>query len=714
MNLQKSIIPLIILSWLWLGMSFTTVLAEEDPSPESDVTAPVIILLGDPTVSLNVGDTYVDAGATASDDVDGDITSHIIVDNPVDTAIAGDYVVSYSVSDTAGNIATPVTRQVLVQALAVVPSETFIIRHDDSVIWQGSVALPASGTVSINDSNGVAHAVDTRSVLAMLYSIDQSSDAFSISKLPYYDSFGSFYLQCITPAGGAELCDNWQYAIGNTTPWQSIDANILSGGETVGVFFGSPHRLDFSAGDFHVGTAFAVKTEKYNYLNNAWDILPGVSVGVTMPNPDDPWNPTIISTQAVDASGQASITISEPGNYNLGIVEDFYFPIYPVTVLAATPAPTSFGGGSAISPKKYFDIPLALSYLRGLQADDGSFGGGAMYSDWVAIAYGAADVKDASRDLLLDYLGHQTSTSSLLTDNERRAMALLALGANPYDFAGNDYIKIITKSFDGQQFGDSNLVNDDIFALLPLLSAGYTQDDEMIRQVITYILSQQAVDGSWNHSVDMSAAAIQALGALRASSQEIADALGRAEQYITSQQNSDGGFGSIYTTSWATQAMTILGKTWTKDSHQPSDYLATQQASDGAALGTAEPSASRVWATSYAIPAVLGKDWSSIFKTVAKPTVVEEPLIVESIAPEATSTVAVLGVKEVAPVKDINKKAVVIAQAPVNNEEVNTAEATSTADVQSEMTATTTTEESKSIDMFLSLGAIVAVLVGGA
>ncbi len=72
---------------------------------EDDTTAPVITILGDnPTVSLlNV--TYVDAGATATDDKDGNLTSSIITTNEVNKTTAGAYQVNYSVSDAAGNAA---------------------------------------------------------------------------------------------------------------------------------------------------------------------------------------------------------------------------------------------------------------------------------------------------------------------------------------------------------------------------------------------------------------------------------------------------------------------------------------------------------------------------------------------------------------------------------------------------------------------------------
>ena len=59
---------------------------------------------------------YSDAGATATDDEDGDITSRIVVTNPVNTTLLGTYTITYAVTDLSGNAATPVTRTVNVQA----------------------------------------------------------------------------------------------------------------------------------------------------------------------------------------------------------------------------------------------------------------------------------------------------------------------------------------------------------------------------------------------------------------------------------------------------------------------------------------------------------------------------------------------------------------------------------------------------------------------
>jgi hypothetical protein len=55
---------------------------------------------------------YVDPGATASDNVDGDISGNITSTTTVNINTAGSYTVVYYVNDAAGNEATPVIRNV--------------------------------------------------------------------------------------------------------------------------------------------------------------------------------------------------------------------------------------------------------------------------------------------------------------------------------------------------------------------------------------------------------------------------------------------------------------------------------------------------------------------------------------------------------------------------------------------------------------------------
>ncbi|HOC69409.1 MAG TPA: DUF5011 domain-containing protein, partial [Candidatus Hydrogenedentes bacterium] len=102
--------------------STTAVLTVSDPTGNTatcnatvnvvDDVKPVITRLGTGPITVECGGSYTDAGATASDNCDGDITATIVTNNPVNVNLVGNYTVTYNVNDAAGNAATQVTRQV--------------------------------------------------------------------------------------------------------------------------------------------------------------------------------------------------------------------------------------------------------------------------------------------------------------------------------------------------------------------------------------------------------------------------------------------------------------------------------------------------------------------------------------------------------------------------------------------------------------------------
>jgi hypothetical protein len=96
--------------------SFNVIVNDVNPK---DTTAPVITLTGSSTINLNVGDSYEDAGATATDNVD--VTVTVIPTGTVDTTTPGTYTITYSATDLALNVATPVTRTVIVSAVVTPP-----------------------------------------------------------------------------------------------------------------------------------------------------------------------------------------------------------------------------------------------------------------------------------------------------------------------------------------------------------------------------------------------------------------------------------------------------------------------------------------------------------------------------------------------------------------------------------------------------------------
>ena len=76
---------------------------------------PVITLVGNSPVNVELGDAYTDDGATANDAEDGDLTAKIKKTGTVDTSRVGTYEISYDVTDSSGNKAPTVKRQIIVK-----------------------------------------------------------------------------------------------------------------------------------------------------------------------------------------------------------------------------------------------------------------------------------------------------------------------------------------------------------------------------------------------------------------------------------------------------------------------------------------------------------------------------------------------------------------------------------------------------------------------
>lgn len=80
-----------------------------------DTTPPIITLTGDAQLNVPIGSAFTDPGATAMDNVDGDISDLIVVSGTVDTSKLGNYLLTYNVLDSAMNAAVSVTRNVYVE-----------------------------------------------------------------------------------------------------------------------------------------------------------------------------------------------------------------------------------------------------------------------------------------------------------------------------------------------------------------------------------------------------------------------------------------------------------------------------------------------------------------------------------------------------------------------------------------------------------------------
>ena len=147
-----------------------------------DTTPPVITLIGASTINLNIGDTYTEQGATATDNLDGDISANIVIGGTVDTNTAGSYQVTYNVSDAAGNAATEVIRTVNVAADTTAPVITLIgastinLLVGDTYTEQGATATDnIDGDITANIVIGGSVDTNTAGAYQVTYNVSDAA-----------------------------------------------------------------------------------------------------------------------------------------------------------------------------------------------------------------------------------------------------------------------------------------------------------------------------------------------------------------------------------------------------------------------------------------------------------------------------------------------------------------------------------------------------------
>jgi|GEM_PF-1257766 len=119
-----------------------------------DGTPPVITLTGADTVFLpQCTANYTDSGATAQDNIDGNITSKLAVNNNVDLKKAGTYYVKYNVSDLAGNKAKEVARVVVIEKDTIKPVLT--LNNGEQLLWEAGNTWVDPGFVVNDDCSGM-------------------------------------------------------------------------------------------------------------------------------------------------------------------------------------------------------------------------------------------------------------------------------------------------------------------------------------------------------------------------------------------------------------------------------------------------------------------------------------------------------------------------------------------------------------------------------
>lgn len=176
------------LAWLATALILVSCSGGGTESDNSDDVPPAISVAGETEITVQFGTEYEDAGASASDNRDGDVP--VSTSGVVDTQTAGTYQITYSATDSSGNTAQA-TRTVIVSpqmfwltmsafgeaSFPATTSETWECRDDGRLCRQ---RVEAGSVVSIDAIPDAGHRFESwlgcDSVMSSTCSIEIDSD----------------------------------------------------------------------------------------------------------------------------------------------------------------------------------------------------------------------------------------------------------------------------------------------------------------------------------------------------------------------------------------------------------------------------------------------------------------------------------------------------------------------------------------------------------
>ena len=232
---------------------------------------------------------------------------------------------------------------------------------------------------------------------------------------------------------------------------------------------------------------------------------------------------------------------------------------------------------------------------------------GSSSGEWavLALARGNADVLNSYYDgyyaRVVAYVRDNISSGKLnadkSTDNARIALALTAIGEDPTSVGGHNLLTALNDLSYVKKQGS----NGPIWALIALDSKNYTSSSR--DALIEAILDGRTNDGGWAldgnaTDVDMTAMAIQALAPYyNKSNKTVKDAVDTALAWLSTKQNSDGGFSSWGKANAESCAQVIVALSalnidadtdsrFVKNGHSALENLLTFEQADGSFLHT--------------------------------------------------------------------------------------------------------------------------------
>ena len=269
---------------------------------------------------------------------------------------------------------------------------------------------------------------------------------------------------------------------------------------------------------------------------------------------------------------------------------------------------------------------LGAEFIRTTQQDDGGFGGfgpGQSMDAIYAIRAAGLDpntfVKNGTTPA--DYLRGVAAEADTAGSAAKGALAARALGLDPRDVNGVDFIAVIESAYDPATGAYAEDAFTHALIVIALNRVGVPASSVALR----YLREAQLSDGGWgfgdSSDVDTTALAIQALssGGRTLADPDVAEGIA----YLTATQGQDGGWGfdpaesNTSSTAFAVQALLAVGEDpagYEVNGVDPIDYLLAAQHPDGSFPGF-DPA----FATNQVVPALAGRSFGGAVDTPIQP-----------------------------------------------------------------------------------------------
>ncbi len=190
-----------------------------------DVVAPIITLNGSDHIEISQNAPFTDDGATAADDVDGDLTAALTVAGTIDTSVLGEQTLTYQVTDSSGNLCEV---QRIVNVIKVVPNGKVIyLSFDDGpgpytqqlldILDKYNVKVTFFVTNQFSDYQNMIGEAHRRGHTIALHTYSHRVEQVYKSESAYYDDLNKIKAICEAQTGVSPTIVRFPGGTSNTT-----------------------------------------------------------------------------------------------------------------------------------------------------------------------------------------------------------------------------------------------------------------------------------------------------------------------------------------------------------------------------------------------------------------------------------------------------------------------------------------------------------------